>query len=378
MFSIGTWYELWFAYDGWNLLAEWRAEPVDRELARTYQWGTDLSGSPQGAGGIGGLLLINTHTASGTFLSYYPCYGDNGNIEALLDVSDPQAGVTVAAAYEYGPFGEPLRATGAMAKANPFRWSTKYTDEETGLVYYGYRFYDPHIGRWINRDPIGERGGHNSYRMTRNNALKYYDFLGLEPGKQYDTIDAAVRAAATEILSKSDIDRREYGTSIYGYPDGPFPPPEGKWVKFSYGKIAEGPMPTNIERNLGTAPATVKIPIKPVPQGACFLGNIHSHPNVPADHQKALDFINGNGGSPPFSGKYTNEGAGDLDYYDNVQNAAPTRYQMQWFLILSPGGQVWSYLSPMKTAPGRPNADWDTIKVDPKRFKHCCTIGKKP
>jgi hypothetical protein len=41
-----------------------------------------------------------------------------------------------------GPFGEPLRATGPMAKANPFGFSTKYQDDETDSLYYGYRYYN--------------------------------------------------------------------------------------------------------------------------------------------------------------------------------------------------------------------------------------------
>jgi RHS repeat-associated protein len=39
-----------------------------------------------------------------------------------------------------------------MAKTNPFRFSTKYCDDESGLVYYGYRYYSPTQGRWIGRD----------------------------------------------------------------------------------------------------------------------------------------------------------------------------------------------------------------------------------
>ena len=38
-----------------------------------------------------------------------------------------------------------------------FGFSTKYTDEETGLCYYGYRYYSPVMGRWVNRDSIGEK-----------------------------------------------------------------------------------------------------------------------------------------------------------------------------------------------------------------------------
>ena len=58
--------------------------------------------------------------------------------------------------YQYGPFGEVLRATGPMARANPFRFSTSYQDDETDLVYYGYRYYNASTGRWISRDPLNQ------------------------------------------------------------------------------------------------------------------------------------------------------------------------------------------------------------------------------
>jgi len=47
-----------------------------------------------------------------------------------------------------GPLGELLRATGVMAAVNPFRFSTKFQDDETGLLYYGHRYYEPGTGRW--------------------------------------------------------------------------------------------------------------------------------------------------------------------------------------------------------------------------------------
>ena len=77
-----------------------------------------------------------------------------------------------------GPFGELIRATGPMAKLNPFRFSTKYQDDETDLVYYGYRYYNASTGRWLSRDPIGERGGLNLYGFVKNNPLAKVDFLG--------------------------------------------------------------------------------------------------------------------------------------------------------------------------------------------------------
>ena len=108
-----------------------------------FVWGSDLSGSIQGAGGVGGLLFITIcHSAIG--YSDSRCYDGNGNVMALVSMS----GGTNCAAYEYGPFGEVIRATGPMAKANPFRFSTKYQDDETDLLYYGYRYYNASTGRW--------------------------------------------------------------------------------------------------------------------------------------------------------------------------------------------------------------------------------------
>jgi RHS repeat-associated protein len=63
-------------------------------------------------------------------------------------------GGMIAAQYEYGPFGELIRATGPMAKLNPFRFSTKYQHEETDLIYYGYRYYAASSARWLSRDPL--------------------------------------------------------------------------------------------------------------------------------------------------------------------------------------------------------------------------------
>ncbi len=82
------------------------------------------------------------------------------------------------APYELGPFGEPLRATGSMAAANPFRFSTKYHDDETDLLYYGYRFYNASTGRWIARDPLEEEG-FNLYALCDNVPAGTVDLLGL-------------------------------------------------------------------------------------------------------------------------------------------------------------------------------------------------------
>lgn len=82
--------------------------------------------------------------------------------------------------YEYGLFGEVLRKTGA-ASGQPFHFSTKYQDDETGLLYYGYRYYQPSTGRWLSRDPLEELGGNNLYVFAGNAPTCRIDSLGLTP-----------------------------------------------------------------------------------------------------------------------------------------------------------------------------------------------------
>ena len=160
----------YFIYDGWNVIEETIAPATGPVETAEAVWGTDLSGTAQGAGGVGGLLLRET-TANGA--SYYH-YDGNGNVTALTSGAG-----TVQAAYTYGPFGETLRAVGPLAQANPWRFSTKYQDDETGLLYYGYRFYNPTDGRWPSRDPIEEDGGLNLYGFVGNAPLGRIDVLGL-------------------------------------------------------------------------------------------------------------------------------------------------------------------------------------------------------
>ncbi|MDD4406126.1 MAG: RHS repeat-associated core domain-containing protein, partial [Parabacteroides sp.] len=162
-----TSYSRKFLYDGWNLIAELDG---NNALVRAYTWGLDLSGTTQGAGGVGGLLMVN----AGTNGVHFPAYDLNGNVMGLVNAAN---GI-ISAKYEYGPFGEVFCAVGDMARVNPFQFSTKYTDFETDLVYYGYRYYSPALGRWLSRDPIEEQGGLNLYGFVGNDPVNRWDVLG--------------------------------------------------------------------------------------------------------------------------------------------------------------------------------------------------------
>ncbi|WP_343020265.1 RHS repeat-associated core domain-containing protein [Akkermansia muciniphila] len=82
------------------------------------------------------------------------------------------------ALYEYGPYGNIVRMEGNAAEDNPFRFSSEYADDELGLVYYNYRYYNPQNGRWISRDPMMESPQENLYGYVGNFPSAFVDVQG--------------------------------------------------------------------------------------------------------------------------------------------------------------------------------------------------------
>ena len=68
-----------------------------------------------------------------------------------------------------------------MAKANPFRFSTKYQDDETDLLYYGYRYYNASTGRWLSRDPAERLAASTCIAAVQNSTLNFIDHNGGAP-----------------------------------------------------------------------------------------------------------------------------------------------------------------------------------------------------
>jgi len=93
----------------------------------------------------------------------------------LVDASQ----VTVAS-YRYDPFGNPISLSGSLAGANVYRFSSKEIHVNSGMYYYGYRWYDPNLQRWLNRDPIMELGGINLYGFVGNDPVDGCDLFGLQ------------------------------------------------------------------------------------------------------------------------------------------------------------------------------------------------------
>jgi RHS repeat-associated protein len=118
---------------------------------------------------IAGKLLAKIQ---GEQVYYY--YNDHlGTPQILTDDSG-----SIAWKAAYAPFGEAQVSIEGVE--NPFRFSGQYFDQETGLHYNYFRYYDPRTGRYMIPDPIGLWGGINLFAYTENNPLRYIDPYGLD------------------------------------------------------------------------------------------------------------------------------------------------------------------------------------------------------
>ena len=159
-----------YVYDG-NLVTEEIDLLDNNKIIRSYTWGLDPAGTKQQVGGIGALLSMEETQPDTSGKTFYVVSDAGGNVTNLIESHDDDS-LTMANSYEYGPFGQVVAKTETVEM--PYQFNTKYTDEETGLVYYGFRYYDAADGRWLNRDPIGVNGGISIYNSMSNNMVNGY------------------------------------------------------------------------------------------------------------------------------------------------------------------------------------------------------------
>ena len=202
-----------YFYDGWVLIREVIDRAGGESETIDYSWGRDLSGTLDGADGVGGLLYVKRGSSI-----YMPLYDHNGNVTAYVDASG-----TVVASFAYDTFGNVTAATGSLADDFSFRFSTKYTDPESGLLYYGYRYYSPASRIWLTRDPLGEDAGLNLHAFCKNNPLNGYDALG-----QYE-------------VDRKLIERLRKDWRLFAYAAWPFFPLASEYLQYALNDNPKSP-----------------------------------------------------------------------------------------------------------------------------------------
>lgn len=183
-------------------------------------------------------LPVAILTGSGTGAAAYYVHPDHlGAPKVINDGS----GNTVWA-WGHDPFGNG-QPSGTFTYN--LRYPGQYYDSESNLNYNMNRDYDPVIGRYIQSDPIGLKGGVNTYGYVGGNPLWAVDKFGLAPGDSYASEDAAAYAALGDIYQKSMHEGVEYGGRIYqkDLGLGPYsytPPIKGTSTKMHPGECPTG------------------------------------------------------------------------------------------------------------------------------------------
>ncbi len=184
-----------FTYDGEDILRE-RIPQV-----KNYRY-------VHGPGVDEPLAVQDMSMQGDTGLSYY--HADA--LGSIVSRTDPSGAVTLTRNY-FGSFGRP----GNGADVPGYAFTGREWDPETGLYYYRARYYDPKVGRFISEDPIGWYGGLNLYGYVGNNAVRWVDPFGLEPGAWYANKNQAAKAAMRDIFPPANV---EYCGNICPIPGG--------------------------------------------------------------------------------------------------------------------------------------------------------------
>jgi RHS repeat-associated protein len=131
---------------------------------------------------------------------FAPLLDVQGNICRLVDLETR----SIAASYDFTAFGEELHDSIKDRPLSPWRFASKRQDRELGLIYFGKRYYDPRLGRWLSTDPAGFVDSFNLYQYVLNNPFKYQDpngenLVGFLIGIGQILLGGAIMASATAL-----------------------------------------------------------------------------------------------------------------------------------------------------------------------------------
>jgi len=173
-----------------------------------------------------------------------------GNRIAYSDTNGQMASVAL-----YDAFGDRVSGTTDL-----YDWNGVYHHRAEpltgGLVLVGRRWYDPTVGRFLQRDPAYASP---VYVYCWNDPIQSVDILGWKPGDKYKSPDAAGKAAIRDIWEQSQREGVEYGGWVYRNDDG----------TYSYTEPVRG------------TPDEVNFSDVGIPKGATHWGGYHTHVPIP-------------------------------------------------------------------------------------------------
>ncbi|OGX10542.1 MAG: hypothetical protein A2Y05_01365 [Omnitrophica WOR_2 bacterium GWA2_53_43] len=154
-----------YYYDGLNVLFEKDAAGLTQ---KSYTRGLGFPG------GIGGLISMKRYEMDDGELQEKVHYYHYDALGSVVNLSDHKGSLTTD--YEYDAFGNSKHGK----KWNTYRFSSKEFEDHAGLYYFGARYYDPEISRWLTADPLKFVDGFNMYTYVHNNPVNFVDPLGLD------------------------------------------------------------------------------------------------------------------------------------------------------------------------------------------------------
>jgi RHS repeat-associated protein len=206
--NIATGHVSLFQYDGLDrrlVIIEQNANGGG-VVTRHYQWcGPSLCQAQDGSG-----LFIAGYYPEGELQgtqSLFYVQDQIGSVIGTLDVNGNILGTTL-----YDAYGNAISASGP---ATDFGYAGMLHHAQTGFYLTQYREYNPIVGRWLSRDPIGLAGGINTYTYALNDSVGNIDPTGLKPGDDFLSPEAAAIDAIKYINPTSICENKEYAGYVY-------------------------------------------------------------------------------------------------------------------------------------------------------------------
>jgi RHS repeat-associated protein len=200
------------------------AKKVDGKLVQgfVYQSQTQIIAELDGSGNIVKQFVYGEKSNIPDYMIYqgkkYRVISDQvGTPRVVVDSGNGQ----ILERMNFNEFGASDKTKGPK-QILPFGFAGGLYDEDTGLVRFGARDYDPETGRWLSKDPILFAGGLNLYGYVMNDPINLIDPSGLAPGDPFPTAGEAAGDAINYINPTSIAQNQEYGGYVYRNPNGTY------------------------------------------------------------------------------------------------------------------------------------------------------------